>query len=147
MITTYTAPVHFPGALTDCAAAVLQAVSRAGVWMVAPRDLNYDQLKALLLLRNTGYIEYASFGGYRVKEQNVVAQPPQDTPARIRAVLETAGITPLVLMECNDVRKRPGPQPSWFIELPAGARIPPSVWALLQPGCWRSGNSYVVQMK
>lgn len=106
MITTYIGPRLYPGALTDCAATVLKTVSSAGVWMPSPAALNYDQLKALLLLRNTGYIEYASFGGYKVRGQNVVAQSPQDTPARIRAVLRAHSIEVGEIKPCRDARAR-----------------------------------------
>lgn len=95
----YLSVQYFPGALSDCAAAVLQAVSRAGVWMVAPRDLNYDQLKALLLLRNSGYVEYASFGGYRVRANQFTIASQKDAPqtpaAAIAAILRDAGIEPV----------------------------------------------------
>lgn len=73
----YIAPQHLPGSMTDTAARVLQTVSRMGVWMPAASDLNYDQLRALLFLRNAGYIEYAAYGGYRVKgNEYTVATPP-----------------------------------------------------------------------
>lgn len=72
-----------------------------------------------------------------------------ETPAaQIAAILRAHGVAVVgEIRECHDIRKRPGSQPSWCIELAPGARIPAEVWTQLQPGCWRSGQLYVVQMK
>lgn len=105
---TFAVP-HFPGALTDCAASVLATVSRLGVWMPAPRDLNFDQLRALLALRNAGYVEYASYGGYKVRGNQYAtmqAKPPQPVTAEtVRAILAEHGITPVgKVLPCKDAR-------------------------------------------
>lgn len=63
----YIQPQQYPGAFSDTEARVLATISKMVVWMPATSDLNGDQLRALLALRNAGYIEYAAFGGYRVK--------------------------------------------------------------------------------
>lgn len=148
----YLSVQYFPGALSDCAAAVLQAVSRAGVWMVAPRDLNYDQLKALLLLRNSGYVEYASFGGYRVRANQFTIASQKDAPqtpaAAIAAILRDAGIEPVrPIMECKDARRRSKDGQSWLVVLPTGARIPADVWARFEKGAYRDGNILIVELK
>jgi hypothetical protein len=77
----YITPQLLPGRLTDTAAAVLRTVYLAVVWMPRPCDLNGDQLRALLALRNAGYIEFAAFGGYRIKtNQYTVASVEKPTP-------------------------------------------------------------------
>lgn len=79
----YITPQLFPGALSDTAARVLQTISRLGVWMPSPADLNHDQLRALLFLRNAGYIEYAAYGGYKVRTNVYTVATPQPAIEKI----------------------------------------------------------------
>lgn len=81
----------YPGALTDTAAAILRTISRLGVWVDAPADLNHDQLRALLALRNAGYIEYAAYGGYKIRT-NEYAVGRGATPADNLAAIERISI-------------------------------------------------------
>lgn len=73
---------HYPGAFTDTEAAMLRTVSRMGLWLVAPADLNMEQIRALLTLRSMGYVELAAYGGYRIKTNQYAVgeglKPSQD---------------------------------------------------------------------
>lgn len=93
VVMEYITPMLYPAAFTDTAARVLQTVSRMGVWMVAPADLNGDQLRALLTLRNLGYIEYAAYGGYRIRaNEYTVGQGTQPPAAPVTAIDFTGAV-------------------------------------------------------
>lgn len=118
----YITPQLLPGRLTDCAAAVLRTVYLAVVWMPRPCDLNGDQLRALLALRNAGYIEFAAFGGYRIKanEYTVGGVEKPTPPTDVKALLIAAGLPSERIkrvLPTSGAWLRPGDGAQWSIVL------------------------------
>lgn len=106
VVMEYISMPMYPGALTDTAARVLQCVSKAGVWLVSPADLNSDQLRALLTLRNLGYIEYAAYGGYRVKaNQYTVGHGTQPPAAPVTVGDDVSGIARILVLDTASMKR------------------------------------------
>lgn len=58
---------HFPGAFMETEVRLLQTISGAVHWLPDPKCLRFVDQEALEFLRYIGYIEKASYGGYRLK--------------------------------------------------------------------------------
>lgn len=142
-----TAQKYFPGAFSDTEARLLRTVGQAGHWLPDPCCLRFVELEALEFLRYVGYIECASFGGYRIKGR--LPSAPQPTPERaVVARFAALGIvSEKPIVQASGAMKRPGPQPSYVIILPKGKRIPASAWSELADGAYCNGNLYVVQFR
>jgi hypothetical protein len=84
---------HFPGAFSDTEARLLRTVGQAGNWLPEPRCLRMIEQEALEFLRYVGYIEKASFGGYKIRGSvQVVKRTPAPTAHAVRDLLAAAGV-------------------------------------------------------
>lgn len=58
---------HYPGALSDHAAALLRTIAATGVWQPDYSDMTRLQIVALEQLIRAGYIQPAAYGQYRAR--------------------------------------------------------------------------------
>lgn len=134
-----------PRTLTATESRLLRTIAAAGYWLPEPKCQTFDEQEALHFLWKSGYIEMASFGGWKPKAGQVKPALSADT---VRALLAAHGIIPTrEIVECKDARRRSQGGTSWLVILPAGARIPADVWARFEKNAYRDGNILIVELK
>lgn len=66
---------------------IYRKIEAEGVWLVDPKQVNYEQQQAILALRKAGRIEQAAYGGLKVKRDWRVKPAPD-----VRALLASVGV-------------------------------------------------------
>lgn len=106
-----------PRALTPIETRLLRTIAAAGNWLPEPKCQTFDEQEAIHFLWKSGYIEMASFGGWKIKAGSV-KPASADT---VRALLAQHGIEVGEIKPCKDARARGAN--SWAFVLPSGVKL------------------------
>lgn len=124
---------------------IYRKIEAEGVWLVDPKQTNYEQQQAILALRKAGRIEQAAYGGLKIKRDWRVKPAPD-----VRALLVSAGVDPAHIRDVKPTTGawlRPGNGTQYTVAMDRAGRLAGTNVRALSDDIIANGSLVIIRLK